>query len=73
MNPLVSVIERARRRGSLKVELAVVLLVKAALLFALKELCFSHPAADHMQLPPSVVAQALLGPAAPAEGPHHDK
>ncbi|RKP58815.1 cytochrome oxidase putative small subunit CydP [Pararobbsia silviterrae] len=73
MNLLHSAFDRARRRGTLKFELAAVLLIKAALLFVLKTLCFSHPAAEHMQLPPATVAQALLGPAVSAEGPHHAK
>lgn len=73
MNLLVSAFDRARRRGTLKFELAAVLLIKVALLYALKELCFSHPAAEHMQLPPAVVAQALLEPPVSAEGPHHAK
>ncbi len=73
MNLLVSAFDRARRRGTLKLEIAAVLLVKVALLMALKALFFSHPAAEHMQMPPAAVAQALLGPAVSAEGPHHDK
>lgn len=73
MNLLASVFARARRRDTLKWEIAAVLLVKVALLMALKALFFSHPAADHMQMSPAAVAQALLGPAVSAEGSHHDK
>jgi hypothetical protein len=73
MNQPLSTFSRARRGGSLKFELIAVLLVKAVLLFALKELFFSHPAAEHMQLPPADVAQALLGTPASAQGVPHAK
>lgn len=73
MNQLLSVLSRARRGGSLKVELIVVLAVKAALLFALKELFFSHPAAEHMHLPPADVARALLDTPASTQGAAHAK
>jgi hypothetical protein len=73
MNPLLSPFSRARRGGSLKFELIAVLVVKAALLFALKELFFSHPAAEHMQLPPADVARALLDLPASIQGAPHAK
>jgi hypothetical protein len=73
MNKLLSTVSSARRRSSLKFELIAVLLVKAALLFALKELFFSHPAAEHMQLPPAEVAQALLDTPVSVQGSHHAK
>lgn len=60
-----------RRGGRLRLELIAVLAVKVALLFVLKELFFSHPAAENMQMPPAAVAQALLDIPASAEGPHH--
>jgi hypothetical protein len=73
MNALLSPFTRARSGSSLKVELIVVLALKAALLFALKELFFSHPAAENMQLPPAVVAQALLHAPASVKGARHAK
>jgi hypothetical protein len=71
MNQLLSTFSRARRGGSLKFELIAVLALKAVLLFALKELFFSHPAAEHMQLPPADVARALLDTPASTQGAPH--
>jgi hypothetical protein len=76
MNPLLSphaLAVRMRRGGRLKFELIAVLVVKAALLFVLKMLFFSHPAADNMQMPPAAVAQSLFAIPVSAEGPHHAK
>ncbi|MBA1361259.1 cytochrome oxidase putative small subunit CydP [Burkholderia gladioli] len=56
-------------------DLSVVLAVKLVLLMALKYAFFNHPQAEHMQLPPAVVAARLLGPTAPdsSKGAHHDQ
>jgi hypothetical protein len=73
MNLRLSTFFHARRGGSLKLELIAVLVVKAALLLVLKELFFSHPAAEHMQLPPADVARALLDSPASSHGAPHAK
>src|SRR5690349_15271048 len=41
-------------------DIALVLAIKFALLFALKLAFFNHPQAQHMSLPPDQVARALL-------------
>lgn len=42
---------------------------------SLKYAFFNHPQAEHMSLPPAVVAEKLLSVPAPAstDGDHHDK
>ncbi|WP_414443133.1 cytochrome oxidase putative small subunit CydP [Burkholderia sp. 22PA0106] len=56
-------------------DLSAVLAIKLVLLMALKYAFFNHPQADHMQLPPAVVAARLLGPTTPdsPKGDHHDQ
>ncbi|MFA8323999.1 cytochrome oxidase putative small subunit CydP [Burkholderia ubonensis] len=63
------------RGPTLARDITVVLLVKLALLMALKYAFFNHPQAKHMSLPPAAVAEKLLSVPAPAstEGDHHDK
>ncbi|MGN7984805.1 cytochrome oxidase putative small subunit CydP [Burkholderia sp. 22313] len=56
-------------------DITLVLIVKLILLMSLKYAFFNHPQAEHMSLPPAVVAEKLLSVPAPAstEGDHHDK
>ncbi len=56
-------------------DITLVLIVKLILLMSLKYAFFNHPQAEHMSLPPAVVAERLLSVPAPAstEGDHHDK
>ncbi|AIO40108.1 hypothetical protein KDW55_07130 [Burkholderia sp. AU19243] len=56
-------------------DITLVLIVKLILLMSLKYAFFNHPQAQHMSLPPAVVAEKLLSVPAPAssEGDHHDK
>ncbi|CAG4891115.1 cytochrome oxidase putative small subunit CydP [Paraburkholderia saeva] len=46
-------------------DIAIVLAIKFALLMILKYAFFDHPQAEHMSLPPAVVAEALLAVPAP--------
>jgi hypothetical protein len=76
-NPLRPVL-RARIAGwvsrpTFRRDIAIVLVVKLALLMALKYAFFNHPQAEHMSLPPEQVAQALLSvPAShPSQGDQH--
>lgn len=58
-------IRRWRTRPSrFALEILIVLAIKVVLLFILKHAFFDAPMAKHMQLPPDVVARALLGPQA---------
>ena len=41
-------------------DIAIVLVIKFALLIVLKYAFFNHPLADNMSMPPALVAQALL-------------
>lgn len=50
-------------------EIALVLVIKVALLFFLWKLFFSHPQTRHMALPTPVVEQQLLSPHPPASTP----
>jgi hypothetical protein len=54
-------------------DIAIVLAIKFALLMILKYAFFNHPQAEHMSLPPAVVAEALLAvPAShPSQGDTH--
>lgn len=57
--------QRWRNRPSrFMFEILIVLAIKVALLFILKHAFFDAPMAKHMQLPPDVVARALIGPQA---------
>jgi hypothetical protein len=60
-------------RPTFRRDIAIVLVVKLALLMALKYAFFNHPQAEHMSLPPEQVAQALLSvPAShPSQGDQH--
>jgi hypothetical protein len=53
-------------------DITVVLIVKLALLTALKFAFFNHPQAEHMSLPPAAVAEKLLSvpTPAPTQGDH---
>lgn len=74
-------IRRWRTRPSrFMVEILIVLAIKVVLLFILKHAFFDAPMAKHMQLPPDVVARALIGPQAveapsptPSQGVRHDQ
>ncbi|QHE90817.1 hypothetical protein PI93_002525 [Pandoraea fibrosis] len=74
-------ITRWRTRPSrFMIEILIVLAIKVALLFILKHAFFDAPMARHMQLPPDVVARALIGPQAveaqsptPSQGVRHDQ
>ncbi|VVD97570.1 hypothetical protein PCA20602_01968 [Pandoraea capi] len=58
-------IRRWRTRPSrFALEILIVLAIKVVLLFILKHAFFDAPMAKHMQLPPDVVARALIGPQA---------
>ncbi|AOJ70938.1 MULTISPECIES: cytochrome oxidase putative small subunit CydP [Burkholderia] len=63
------------RGPTLARDLSIVLLFKLILLVALKYAFFNHPQAEHMSLPPAVVAAKLLSatPYAPTQGDRHDK
>lgn len=63
------------RGPTLARDIAIVLAVKLVLLMALKYAFFNHPQAEHMSLPPAVVAEKLLSvPASDSsQGDHHDK
>ncbi|TGN96519.1 MULTISPECIES: cytochrome oxidase putative small subunit CydP [unclassified Burkholderia] len=63
------------RGPTLMRDITLVLIVKLILLMSLKYAFFNHPQAEHMSLPPAVVAEKLLSVPAPAstEGDHHDK
>lgn len=63
------------RGPTLARDITIVLVIKLALLIALKYAFFNHPQAKHMSLPPAAVAEKLLSVPAPAstEGDHHDK
>ncbi|VVE36521.1 cytochrome oxidase putative small subunit CydP [Pandoraea anhela] len=52
------------RPSRFALEILIVLAIKVVLLFILKHAFFDAPMAKHMQLPPDVVARALLGPQA---------
>jgi hypothetical protein len=52
-------------------EVTVVLLIKAALLWGAWQLWFSHPLAPHMRAPVDAVGDHLLGPAASGTGESH--
>ncbi|WP_374618809.1 cytochrome oxidase putative small subunit CydP [Pandoraea sp.] len=75
------VIKRWRNRPSrFMFEILIVLAIKVVLLFILKHAFFDAPMAKHMQLPPDVVARALIGPQAveapsptPSQGVRHDQ
>lgn len=74
-------IRRWRTRPSrFMAEILIVLAIKVVLLFILKHAFFDAPMAKHMQLPPDVVARALIGPQAveaqsptPSQGVRHDQ
>ncbi|AOX47781.1 hypothetical protein AB870_26270 [Pandoraea faecigallinarum] len=58
-------VRRWRTRPSrFALEILIVLAIKVVLLFILKHAFFGAPMAKHMQLPPDVVARALIGPQA---------
>lgn len=59
----------ARTGLPLWLEIALVLVIKVALLFFLWKLFFSHPQTRHMALPTPVVEQHLLSPNPPASTP----
>jgi hypothetical protein len=63
------------RGPTLARDIALVLIAKLILLMSLKYAFFNHPQAEHMSLPPAVVAEKLLSVPAPAstDGDHHDK
>lgn len=63
------------RGPTLARDIAIVLAVKLILLIALKYAFFNHPQAEHMSLPPAVVAAQLLSVpvTAPSHGDHHDQ
>lgn len=63
------------RGPTLARDITVVLIVKLALLTALKYAFFNHPQAAHMSLPPAAVAEKLLSVPAPvpSQGDQHDK
>ena len=63
------------RGPTLARDITLVLIVKLVLLMSLKYAFFNHPQAEHMSLPPAVVAEKLLSVPTPAstEGDHHDK
>ncbi|WP_449413807.1 cytochrome oxidase putative small subunit CydP [Pandoraea soli] len=73
--------QRWRNRPSrFMFEILIVLAIKVALLLILKHAFFNAPMAKHMQLPPDVVARALIGPQAveapsptPSQGVRHDQ
>ncbi|WP_090684931.1 cytochrome oxidase putative small subunit CydP [Paraburkholderia phenazinium] len=54
-------------------DIAIVLIAKFALLMVIKYAFFNHPAAENMNMPPALVAQALLSvPAShPSQGDQH--
>jgi hypothetical protein len=54
-------------------DVAIVLAIKFVLLMALKFTFFNHPQAEHMNMPPEQVAQALLSVPAPhpSQGDQH--
>lgn len=56
-------------RLPLALEIALALLLKVALLLALWHAFFSHPQAEHMQVPTSEVERHLLATPASAAGP----
>lgn len=60
------------RQRPLGRDIAIVLLVKIALLAVIKFAFFNRPAAERMHLPPNEVARALLSPQiAQQEGARH--
>ncbi|MBY4830834.1 cytochrome oxidase putative small subunit CydP [Burkholderia dolosa] len=63
------------RGPTLARDITLVLIAKLILLMLLKYAFFNHPQAEHMSLPPAVVAEKLLSVPAPAstDGDHHDK
>ncbi|RQS66292.1 hypothetical protein DID96_24375 [Burkholderia sp. Bp8963] len=63
------------RGPTLARDITFVLIVKLALLMALKYAFFNHPQAEHMSLPPAAVAEKLLSVPAPVstQGDQHDK
>ncbi|KVD88916.1 hypothetical protein WS62_16425 [Burkholderia sp. ABCPW 14] len=63
------------RGPTLTRDIAIVLVFKLILLVALKYAFFNHPQAEHMSLPPAVVAAQLLSttPSEPIRGDRHDK
>jgi hypothetical protein len=79
--PIAWLIRRWRTRPSrFMAEILIVLAIKVVLLFILKHAFFDAPMAKHMQLPPDVVARALIGPQAveaqpptPSQGVRHDQ
>jgi hypothetical protein len=63
-----------RRLAGLARDLAIVVVLKIAVLMALKYAFFNHPQAQHMEMPPGDVARQLLSgsTASPgSEGKHH--
>ncbi|SMG01836.1 FIG00454489: hypothetical protein [Burkholderia singularis] len=54
-------------------DITLVLIVKLILLVALKYAFFNHPQAEHMSLPPAVVATQLLSAAPPHASTHGDR
>ncbi|MFJ2992245.1 cytochrome oxidase putative small subunit CydP [Pandoraea sp. NPDC087047] len=68
------------RPSRFALEILIVLAIKVVLLFILKHAFFDAPMAKHMQLPPDVVARALIGPQAveaqsstQSQGVRHDQ
>lgn len=51
----------------LTLAIALALLLKALILFALWQACFAAPRARHMRMPAAAVEQHLLAPTPPAE------
>jgi hypothetical protein len=61
MTPWWRALRRRRRDGMpLAVEIAILLAVKLALLFAMGRLFFAEPQAPHMRMDPAQVSQRLL-------------
>ncbi|HEY2021258.1 cytochrome oxidase putative small subunit CydP [Paraburkholderia sp.] len=61
------------RSPTLARNITIILVIKFALLMALKYTFFNHPQADHMTLPQDQVARALLSVPAPhpSQGDQH--
>jgi hypothetical protein len=65
---------KRRRFAGLARDLSIVVVLKLAVLMALKYAFFNHPQAQHMEMPPGDVARQLLSgsTASPgSEGNHH--
>ncbi|MQQ99988.1 cytochrome oxidase putative small subunit CydP [Glaciimonas soli] len=56
-------------RLPLALEIALILVVKIALLFVLWKLCFSQPQVKKMRMPTNLVEQHFLSPSSPAIKP----